>query len=1787
MKRVRHALGAICFAISAVIVHNPIVTLGSPPDATPAPVWYDANGPRTLIVDDQTVVVALKPAPTRDIAQRPADLPPALTPENLHPAAARLEAQLSQRGIHVVRGIDAAALRSRPDVAYALPVVREADADVPIYPTNRIILATRGGIAAIAVQALAAAHGCDAQPCERGVGRYRLIVRDTVANDPIAVAAALHARQDLVQYAHPDFFLVKRTCDTPPINDPLYHSHQWHLDGDTTKGAAAGSDINAEAAWDDVNGATAEGVPQVRVSILDECVQRDHPDLLPNYWAGIDLDTDPPDDDPSPDAGQRHGTACAGVAVAAGNNIGVRGAAPRCGLIGVKFFGATISEMADGFYFSVDPDNDGNHSDGAAVLSNSWSLINATSQPPDLVNAINFAATQGRNGLGTLVLFAAANNDHTVNGVSSLAQLPSVMAVGGTNSNATHTEFSDVGPEVGIATPTNDGGDDGVRFSWLGITTTDNMGTSGYNGIPSDLDYTNAFGGTSSATPLAAGVLALIMSQDPGMSAAQARAILQHTAVRLDEPYGRFDGITGHSHRYGFGKADAANAVVAAAAGIRWPDRIRTLTANVSGANNALLWSAPPNDYAGSLLVRGNKPFAWMPTDLVDYNVSDEVAPGVTVVHKGVTTAYTDANLPPDGYFYAVYPYSAALRYGFGAKAHVIREPLSLFYDNSEGIDPGWTHGGLFDEWARGTPTSANSLFGQSVSGSGPLAGMNGTRALGGNRCWGTDLLSTYSPHTDSWLATPLLNLAGVTAPVYLEYYDWCLLETYYDTCRVEVVDAADQVVGVLDPDAGGDYDWTRRVFDLSPYTDQAVKIRFRIQSDGLFQRDGWFIDEVRVMVAGASTALPPVANNRSVNLTQNTTATATLLATDPNTGTTLQYVIVTLPAHGTLTDPNGAVPITAVPYTLNVAGSAVQYTPPLDYQGPDQFEYQAFDGVLFSNTARVSLSVGTPVAAYSFNLDTNPGWNTEGDWAWGQPLGQGGDPIAGFTGLRVYGYNLAGAYPNNLPPRYLTMQPLNCTGLSRVTLNFARWLGVEAGSFDKATIQASTDGMNWHTVWQHTGADLQETAWSQQSHELSAIADNQPFVMIRWGMGPTDGGDTFSGWNIDDVVISAIGTPPANQPPLARTVNVSTAADQNVNIALDASDPNADTLAYTIVSLPETGTLHDPNAGQITSAPYALAANGGVVVYEPDPDGPATDAFTYRVSDGELDSNVAPVNVQILHPAPFPFTEDFEAGPPLSIHWQLRTTSTGRTLVTNTNGPIGQYHVLMDSASTSFSLNELTLVVDLAGAQNVLLQYDYKEFGDEDHPMPASWSDTTNADGVAISADGITWHRAASLFGVQGSPSTYQTVLLDLDAIAAAAGISYNGTFRIRFQQYDNGSIPSDGVALDNIRLIQGTSDPLITTASLPDGPLGEPYGPIEMTSIGGDPPLTWSVLDIYQEAPQAGSDFALVGAPQGWNGPTANNAVFDYTLPFAFPFYSESHTQIKIAVDGWINFGAFVGSTWNNSDALLKANKRIAPLWDNMTTANGVGDIFIDDSVSGQITIRWATLSEPGVLTRNVSATLGEDGSIYFHYGPGNTGLTPTIGISAGDNVRFLLSAYNNATQLTDAASQFIRPLALPPGLSLTSGGVLSGTPIRAGTFLPIFRLDDSSGRFDERQIAIVITDLLLGDFDDDGDVDDDDAQQFRLCYTGPDAGPVDPTCQAGDFDGDVDIDCDDWQAFRQAYYASQDRWPLPEVAEFVDALLNHDVDAVIECMSDLNLDGIVDGDDVQFYVELRTAP
>ena len=326
-------------------------------------------------------------------------------------------------------------------------------------------------------------------------------------------------------------------------NDPLY-ANQWGLNNTGQNGGAAGIDINAEDAWDITTSNSG-----IIVAVLDHGFEMNHPDLTANtFGTGFDAQTGTA---PSFVWGD-HGTACAGIVGAVQNNaLGVSGVAPNTSLMSISSnLGgtATIQVMADGINWAVQ--------NGADIISNSW----GGGTPSNIFdNAIDNALTNGRGGLGTIIVFSSGNNNGAVSYPAN--SNPDIIAVGamspcGERKNPGSCDGenwwgSNFGNELDVIAP-------GVL-----IPTTDRQGALGYvNG-----DYMNTFNGTSSACPHVAGVVALVLSVNSNLTVQEVNAIIEQSAQKVggynyQNTAGRPNGTW--NNQMGYGLVDAYAAVLLA-----------------------------------------------------------------------------------------------------------------------------------------------------------------------------------------------------------------------------------------------------------------------------------------------------------------------------------------------------------------------------------------------------------------------------------------------------------------------------------------------------------------------------------------------------------------------------------------------------------------------------------------------------------------------------------------------------------------------------------------------------------------------------------------------------------------------------------------------------------------------------------------------------------------------------------------------------------------------------------------------------------------------------------------------------------------------------------------------------------------------------------------------------------------------------------------------------------------------------------------------------------------------
>jgi hypothetical protein len=167
-------------------------------------------------------------------------------------------------------------------------------------------------------------------------------------------------------------------------------------------------------------------------------------------------------------------------------------------------------------------------------------------------------------------------------------------------------------------------------------------------------------------------------------------------------------------------------------------------------------------------------------------------------------------------------------------------------------------------------------------------------------------------------------------------------------------------------------------------------------------------------------------------------------------------------------------------------------------------------------------LSVSKSEVVYSANMSENPGWTFEGGtsgWAYGRPTGGSDDPLWGYSGANVVGFNLTGAYANSIVARaHATTPSIGIAGLSGLSLNFRRWLNIDSASLDQAGIQYSIDGGLWTNLWSHSGGALRDTRWANLSYAIPATGAE---IKLRWYLGTTNSSVAYGGWNIDDVIVT------------------------------------------------------------------------------------------------------------------------------------------------------------------------------------------------------------------------------------------------------------------------------------------------------------------------------------------------------------------------------------------------------------------------------------------------------------------------------------------------------------------------------------------------------------------------------------------------------------------------------------------------------------------------------------------
>lgn len=386
------------------------------------------------------------------------------------------------------------------------------------------------------------------QMVRRGESRHQYIVRDprdrNQGDDLIRLANTLAERDDEIVYAVPNFVSEFRRTSPPTIPKA-----QWHLKNSGQYfGQVPGQDVRAEQGWQ-----IESGKPSITVAILDDGVDLSHPALQNQIYTnqpGRDYFLTPNDPDfnnPRPkiftapyddsDHNDIHGTACAGLVAASAPDSRAYGVAPGCKILAVKIFhaAALASELyvANAITYAASI---------ADVLSCSWH----GPESAVIEQALASAASSGRQRRGCSIFCSVG--DDSGGTVRFPASSMSCIAIGASTDDGQPALYSNAGQKVAMVAPSNGGSQAiftcNVSAPGMGY----NPGDDDHGGV--DGLYTNRFGGTSAAVPIAAGAAAVLLSHRPDLTATRLSQIMQQTADKIVDDV----DANGHNIQVGFGK---------------------------------------------------------------------------------------------------------------------------------------------------------------------------------------------------------------------------------------------------------------------------------------------------------------------------------------------------------------------------------------------------------------------------------------------------------------------------------------------------------------------------------------------------------------------------------------------------------------------------------------------------------------------------------------------------------------------------------------------------------------------------------------------------------------------------------------------------------------------------------------------------------------------------------------------------------------------------------------------------------------------------------------------------------------------------------------------------------------------------------------------------------------------------------------------------------------------------------------------------------------------------------
>jgi subtilisin family serine protease/bacillopeptidase F (M6 metalloprotease family) len=879
--------------------------------------------------------------------------------------------------------------------------------------------------------------------------------------------------------------------------------------------------IGANLVWDELG---IDGTGAV-IGLIDTGVVWDHP-ALKEKWRGYDPVTGAinPEgnwydavlrrDMPYDIQGFSHGTQVLGTILGqepdGSNKIGV---APGAKWIAAKAFtidGGLSNEIIAAGEWMLAPGGDPTRAPD--VINNSWGGSNEKDDWfRDVVKAWRAAEIVPVFSVGTQ---KKGEPEQGPGSIANPGNYPESFAVAATDKNNIRAPFSKLGPspyDEDLIKP---------EISAPGV----DIRSSVAEGYESGLD------GTSMAAPHITGTVALLASANSSLKASEVEKIIKDTATELTDD----DYPNSPNCGYGYGLVNAFEAVSAAISGtglitgrvlVEGEDSEEPVIVHEQEVKKAFInedieiTAAMSDDISivkAELLVKVEGKSDWMLVQM--QRVAGDHKDGI------YKAKITSDMLEEPGIIYKIRArdFDDNVVVSKDYTIEIIFGIVPGEYETDFETEPlGWTFTG---DWEWGEPRE----------GVGPTP-YKGTKLVG------TKLEGVYSYNSDSYLITPPIDLRDESfTSATLRFYQWYETpEIKYDNDKGQIYisdDNGENWVPVGPEYSGNGKEWHEILINLKEYigSPNPVYVAFRFTSDDSWVKDGWYLDNVRLIGKDEE---PPAA---PTGLIAEVTLAGVRLSWDPSPEVDLEkYKIYRSEVPGQYTDEIGSISRTSFLDETAEAGKTYYYViTAVDISG-NESEY----------SEEVSAIAPPVVVIFRTNFEDDDGGFTTGltqegpwyknYWEWGVPTS---GPNAALTGTKVWATNLAGNY-DEYSRGYIKSPAMIIPENVTAALFFDYWIDSESVSFDYGYVEISEDdGATWTKVTENIAGHIRK--WEKKEVNLADYSGKT--IQIRFCFD-SDGAFHYEGWYLDNVLVSGVDTTAAANISIVEPVAVSAETKEEV----------------------------------------------------------------------------------------------------------------------------------------------------------------------------------------------------------------------------------------------------------------------------------------------------------------------------------------------------------------------------------------------------------------------------------------------------------------------------------------------------------------------------------------------------------------------------------------------------------------------------------------------------------------